>query len=691
MDNERKVLICPKCGSEIEITENQTLGHCSFCNSLTPLPFFITNRVGFDSKTYSNMLNRVNKATNYSLTYQFHRAFNLFDKLIKNYYNLDVEDYYPYFGKVLAQYGVCYALNDKLENELICLKVVKESIFENENYLRAIELSDINTEAVLRQTASLIDAFQKEIKKELIHAEPIEVCLLVDDRNNNPNFKEDLAIAERIKEKLNALSCQCGITRGIFGKINKQFVVDIHKQILIADHLIVISSNEEHLNDSVFRHIWMSYFIDPEIIASIEKRMTIITDTTNNISNLPIANLTFFKSTDLTNHFEFMKKMIEEVKVINTQEKDKMPKYEELIALLNQQQFEQVRNMLNDVLKQTPLNYVQWWIMFLAKHQIAKIEDIDNKAINLEESYYFQKAFISAPRFVKRSLHMYYLHCKEALEKLSLIDEEYEKAIVVAQKSMFKKESATLVLSIIPVLITTLISFWTFSIANVFQIILLLVVNGIGYYSFLKKLFKNLSIGKVSRNLTTEEEQFNYLQQIKKALKPEQAAKFVPSKITKKIHTFSYVVLGICLALTMSFFVKELVVKVQNRNLNYYYVFNEVVITGGNSEEVIIPKTIGGKTVTKIGRKAFYGDDKITEVIINNGIVEIGSYAFFECKNLKKVTVPATVERLGTTPFIGSVNIEQFLYQGTYFSPSDFLGPNYQTEMFVDFVTPKDK
>ena len=57
------------------------------------------------------------------------------------------------------------------------------------------------------------------------------------------------------------------------------------------------------------------------------------------------------------------------------------------------------------------------------------------------------------------------------------IDEEYEKAIVVAQKSMFKKESATLVLSIIPVLITTLISFWTFSIANVFQIILLLIVK----------------------------------------------------------------------------------------------------------------------------------------------------------------------------------------------------------------------
>ncbi|MBQ2891970.1 MAG: leucine-rich repeat protein [Bacilli bacterium] len=689
MENERKVLICPKCGSEIEITENQTLGHCSFCNSLTPLPFFITNKVGFDSKTYSNMLNRVNKATNYSLTYQFHRAFNLFDKLIKNYYNLDVEDYYPYFGKVLAQYGVCYSLNDKLENELICLKVVKESIFENENYLRAIELSDVNTEAVLKQTASLIDAFQKEVKKELIHAEPIEVCLLVDDREINPNAKIDLALAERIEEKLNTIPCKCGITKGIFGEINKQFVIDIHKQILIADHLVIVSTNEEHLNDSVFRHIWMSYFIDTEIITSIDKRISIITDTTDTINSLPISKLTYFKSTDLASHLEFMKKTFEEIKVVNEQEKEKMPKYEELIFLLNQHDFDKVRNLLNEVLKQTPLNYVQWWIMFLAKHQISKTDDIENRAINLDESYYFQKAFISAPRFVKRSLHSYYLQCKEALEKLSLIDDEYEKEIVVAQKHLYKKESSSLVLSIFPILITTLISFWTLSIANVVEIIFILAINGFAYYGFLKKLFKCLSIGKISRNITTEEEKFNYLQQIKKALKPEQAAKFIPSQISKKIHRFGYIVLTICLILSMSFLVKELVVKVKNRNLSYYYVFNEVVITGGSGEEVIIPKTIGGKTVTKIGRKAFYQDNKITEVIINNGIVEIGSYAFAECKNLKKVTVPATIERLGTTPFIKSINIEEFLYQGTYFAPSDFLGPNYQTEMFVDFVTPK--
>ena len=536
MENERKVLICPKCGSEIEITENQTLGHCSFCNSLTPLPYFITNKTGFDNKTYSNMLNRVNKANKYSLTYQFHRAFNLYDKLQKNYYNLEIEDYYPYFGKVLAQYGVCYSLNDKLEYELICLKIVKESIFENENYLRAIDLADINVEAVLKQTASLIENFQKELKKELLHSEPIDVCFLVDDREINPNSKIDLATAERIGEKIKTLECTYGITKGVFGKIDKQFVIDIHKYILIADHLVIVSTNEEHLNESIFRHVWMSYFIDPEIMETNDKRVSIITDTFEIINSLPISKLSFFKSTELAKHFAFMKKTIEEVKQINVSESEKLPKYEELILLLNQKEFDKVRNILNEVLKQTQLNYVQWWLMFLAKHQISKVEEIENKPINLDESYYFQKAFISAPRFVKRSLHKYYLQCKNALEKLSLVDEEYEKEIIISQKNMFKKEFVSLIFGIFPVLITTLLSFWTLSISNLVQLILILIVNGVGYYFFLKKLFNCLSIGRISRNINTADEQFNYLQQIKKALKPNQAAKFIPSKITKKIH-----------------------------------------------------------------------------------------------------------------------------------------------------------
>ncbi len=691
MENERKFLLCPKCGSEIEITENQTLGHCTFCDSLTPLPFFITNRESLDAETYKNMLNRVNKANAFSLNYQYHRAFNLYDKLIKNYYNLDIEDYYPYFGKVLAQYGVSYSLNDKLENELICLKIVKESIYENENYLRSIELADTNTEAVLKQVASLIDQFQKEVKKELITINPTDVCILVDNSENNPNAKVDLALAERIKEKLEIETYSSYVTKDIIGTINKEFVINIYKQLLTANHLVVVSSDPNYLNDSIFRHIWMNFYTDSEISETIVKRMSVITNDVRIKDTLPISNIEYFDTMNLDGHLEFLINCLKEIEEIDKEHfKNDSNQNPELVALIKDKEYDQVKDVLNLKLKVASLDYNEWWLMFLAKHRISSLDDIEDKAINLAESYYFQKAYIGSPRYVKRYLYHYYIKCKEALDKLSLIDEEYDKEVETYQKTLYKKEISALGLYIIPVIISTLISYWTLSISNLAQLIIVLIINAAAYLFFLKKMLNVLSIGKVSRNITSEEEKFNYLQQLKKALTPSQAAKFIPTKKSKQIHKVSFIMLGVCLMMTLSFFVKEIVVKAKNHNLSYYYIFDSVVITSGKGEEIIIPNIIDGKEVVRIKDNAFKNDEQIVTLIVSNGIKEIGSYAFTNCQNLKNVTIPASVEKIGESPFIGSNEIEVFLYQGKNFKPADFLGKNYQKENpFIQFITNK--
>ncbi|MBR2891787.1 MAG: leucine-rich repeat protein [Bacilli bacterium] len=691
MENERKVMICPKCGSVVEISENQTLGLCSFCDSLTPLPFFITSKDSFDSETYKNMLNRVNKANSFSLTHQFHRAFNLYDKLIKNYYNLDIEDYYPYFGKALAQYGVTYSINEKLENELICLKIVKESIYENENYIRAIELSDINTEAVLKQTALLIDQFQKDVKKELIKATPIDVCILVDDTSKNKDAKVDKALASRILEKLTKAGFTCSITNDLLDKVNKEFVIDIHKQLLMAEHLVVVSSDSTYLNEPLFRHAWMSYFTEDELNETILKRMSVVTNNIDIKEELPISNVEFFLTTNLDEHVNFVVNSLQEVLVDNEKYQLEIAQYSELNKKLENKEFDEVRNELNKVLEQGNLDYHQWWIMFLAKHKISSITDIEDKAINLQDSYYFQKAYITSPRCIKKHLHEYYLKCMASLEKLSAIDEEYDNLVLVAQKNLYKKSVALLYLSTIPVILASLLCYLTISVGNITQILLMIGINAVGYFFFVKKLLNVLSLGKVSRALSNEDEKNRYFQQIKKALKPEEAAKFLPSRYGRKMHLAGYVLLVICVLMTSFIVIKESVIKVKNKNLDYYYIFNSVVITGGSGEKIIVPSIIGGKDVIKIDDEAFKSDSDLKELIISNGIKEIGDNAFSDCKKLVNVTVPASIKKLGKTPFEDSIYIKEFLYQGKYFSPADFLGNDYQKEMIVEFITPNNK
>ena len=51
--------------------------------------------------------------------------------------------------------------------------------------------------------------------------------------------------------------------------------------------------------------------------------------------------------------------------------------------------------------------------------------------------------------------------------------------------------------------------------------------------------------------------------------------------------------------------------------------------------------------------------DTVTEVIIKNGVTGIGEYAFYECKNLKKVTIPETVNVIGHDAFNGCESLEE--------------------------------
>lgn len=80
-----------------------------------------------------------------------------------------------------------------------------------------------------------------------------------------------------------------------------------------------------------------------------------------------------------------------------------------------------------------------------------------------------------------------------------------------------------------------------------------------------------------------------------------------------------------------------------------------VSITGyiGSSASVVIPKSIGGKTVSSIGRFAFKDNKEITGISFatNSGVSEIGYAAFWSCSNLSRVVLPNSLISIGEYAF----------------------------------------
>ena len=120
---------------------------------------------------------------------------------------------------------------------------------------------------------------------------------------------------------------------------------------------------------------------------------------------------------------------------------------------------------------------------------------------------------------------------------------------------------------------------------------------------------------------------------------------------------------------------------------DYRFEGQEITITRytGSGGDVVIPATIDGKRVTKIGDGAFdIGvNDDIKSVIIPNGVTEIGKNAFRFCHGLTSITVPKSVTRIGDLAFdetnIASVYFEGNAPSGTGFA---FYDPNHGATIY---------
>lgn len=92
---------------------------------------------------------------------------------------------------------------------------------------------------------------------------------------------------------------------------------------------------------------------------------------------------------------------------------------------------------------------------------------------------------------------------------------------------------------------------------------------------------------------------------------------------------------------------------------------------GDTASEVIkLPKKAinkWGNEVDVVGFKpeVFQGNDKVTDIILHYDIWSIPDAAFKGCTNLKRLTIPKKVKKIGPDVFAGCVSLEDVYFEGT--------------------------
>ena len=126
------------------------------------------------------------------------------------------------------------------------------------------------------------------------------------------------------------------------------------------------------------------------------------------------------------------------------------------------------------------------------------------------------------------------------------------------------------------------------------------------------------------------------------------------------------------ITLTSGSVVRKVVVSQSGLVYKYVVEDGEAVISSGSwSSEpavsplpegiVVIPPSLGGYPVRHIGAGAFVGCDKMTAVIMPDGVKTIGQAAFAACSSLKFVSIPDSVSYIGADAFSYCVNLARLI------------------------------
>ena len=95
----------------------------------------------------------------------------------------------------------------------------------------------------------------------------------------------------------------------------------------------------------------------------------------------------------------------------------------------------------------------------------------------------------------------------------------------------------------------------------------------------------------------------------------------------------------------------------------------EGIECGSYSGNVEIPETVVFEnqqySVLKIGNRAFYASNTLTNVTIPESIINIGGYAFSDCYNLNDVTIPSSVKSIGRNAFEKCISFNEIIIPGS--------------------------
>ncbi len=241
------VFKCKMCGGTLEINNNESVAICEYCGTKQTLP-------KLDDEKRVQLYDRANY---FRRENEFDKAMGIYEMILSD----DKEDCESYWGIVLCRYGIEYVEDPRTHKRIPTVNRAQfTSIFDDEDYKKAIEYADTLQKIVYEEEAAVIDKIQKGILQISSKEEPFDVFICYKETDSSGNRTQDSVYAQDIYTALTKEGYKVFFSRiTLEDKLGSAYEPYIFAALNSAKVMLVVGTNKDNFNAVWVKNEWSRY------------------------------------------------------------------------------------------------------------------------------------------------------------------------------------------------------------------------------------------------------------------------------------------------------------------------------------------------------------------------------------------------------------------------------------------------
>ncbi len=239
------VFRCKMCGGDLDVVDTTSnIFTCKYCGTQQTVPTL-------DSEKKINLFSRANRLR---MNNEFDKAAGIYETIASEF----IEEAEAYWGLCLCKYGIEYVDDPATARKIpTCHRTSFQSIFEDENFITALQYSDAEATAVYRREAKEIDRLQKEILSIASNEEPFDIFICYKETAEDGERTKDSVLAQEIYDALTEKGYKVFFSRiTLEDKLGKAYEPYIFAALSSAKVMLAVGTKYEYFNAVWVKNEW---------------------------------------------------------------------------------------------------------------------------------------------------------------------------------------------------------------------------------------------------------------------------------------------------------------------------------------------------------------------------------------------------------------------------------------------------